>query len=100
MSYPEFLIDKRVVARNIDKGLVEADKLRELISNLPDVEANAEPCLPDREQIEAAKEAEEAAKAAEAAESNTTEPTATITTEVQVTTTVTVDASIPTSSEL
>lgn len=42
MSYPEFLIDKRVVQRNIAKGIVDAKEYEKLLSQLPDVQGNAE----------------------------------------------------------
>jgi hypothetical protein len=43
MSYPEFLIDKRVVQRNIAKGIVDAKEYKKLLEALPDVSSNAEP---------------------------------------------------------
>ncbi len=43
MSYPEFLIDKRVVQRNIAKGIVDSKELDKALSKLPDVQGNAEP---------------------------------------------------------
>lgn len=49
MSYPEFLIDKRVLRRNIAKGVVDAKKFEKGLSQLPDVEANAQPSTPEPE---------------------------------------------------
>jgi hypothetical protein len=40
MAYDNFLIDKRVVERNIAKGLVDADELKRHIEGLPDRESN------------------------------------------------------------
>jgi hypothetical protein len=40
MAYDNFLIDKRVVERNIKKGLVEEDAFKRQIEGLPDRESN------------------------------------------------------------
>jgi hypothetical protein len=40
MAYDDFLIDKRVVERNIKKGLVEEEALKRQIEALPDRESN------------------------------------------------------------
>ena len=40
MAYDNFLIDKRVVERNISKGLVDPEQLKAQIEALPDREAN------------------------------------------------------------
>lgn len=40
MAYEDFLIDKRVVERNIKKGLVEEEALKRQIEALPDRESN------------------------------------------------------------
>lgn len=40
MAYDNFLIDKRVVERNIAKGLVDREQLKQHIDGLPDREAN------------------------------------------------------------
>jgi len=40
MAYDNFLADKRVVERNIKKGLVNPDELKKQIEALPDREAN------------------------------------------------------------
>lgn len=40
MAYDNFLIDKRVVERNIKKGLVDEDALKKQIEALPDRESN------------------------------------------------------------
>ncbi|MCZ7680841.1 MAG: hypothetical protein M5U28_19515 [Sandaracinaceae bacterium] len=42
MSYPEFLIDKRVVQRNIAKGIVDAKEYEKALAKLPDVQDNVE----------------------------------------------------------
>ena len=47
MSNRDFLLDKRVVDRNVAKGLVTYGDLDKHIAALPDVEDNAEPCVPD-----------------------------------------------------
>ncbi|HEY6876906.1 MAG TPA: hypothetical protein VI299_02760 [Polyangiales bacterium] len=40
MAYDDFLIDKRVVERNIKKGLVDEEALKRQIEALPDRESN------------------------------------------------------------
>lgn len=40
MAYEDFLVDKRVVERNIKKGLVEEEALKRQIEALPDRESN------------------------------------------------------------
>lgn len=40
MAYDNFLIDKRVVERNLAKGLVDSAALKKQIESLPDSEAN------------------------------------------------------------
>jgi len=40
MAYDNFLVDKRVVERNIAKGLVDSDELKRQIEGLPDRESN------------------------------------------------------------
>jgi hypothetical protein len=40
MAYDNFLSDKRVVERNIKKGLVDPDELKKQIEALPDRESN------------------------------------------------------------
>jgi len=40
MAYDNSLIDKRVVERNIKKGLVDPDELKQQIEALPDRESN------------------------------------------------------------
>jgi hypothetical protein len=40
MAYDNFLIDKRIVERNITKGLVEPEALKKQIEALPDREQN------------------------------------------------------------
>lgn len=42
MNYPEFLVDKRVVQRNIAKGVVDAKEYAKLLTNLPDMQGNAD----------------------------------------------------------
>jgi hypothetical protein len=40
MAYDNFLIDKRIVERNIAKGLVDTEALKKQIEALPDREQN------------------------------------------------------------
>jgi hypothetical protein len=40
MAYDNFLIDKRIVERNIAKGLVEAEAYKKQVEALPDRESN------------------------------------------------------------
>lgn len=40
MAYDNFLVDKRVVERNIAKGLVDNEALKKQIEALPDREQN------------------------------------------------------------
>jgi hypothetical protein len=40
MAYDDFLVDKRVVERNIKKGLIEEEALKRQIEALPDRESN------------------------------------------------------------
>ena len=47
MSYPDFLLDKRVVQRNIAKGIVKKKEYEKLLGKLPDVAANAEAAVSD-----------------------------------------------------
>ncbi|HJL15093.1 MAG TPA: hypothetical protein RMH99_05525 [Sandaracinaceae bacterium LLY-WYZ-13_1] len=60
MSYPDFLLDKRVVERNIAKGLVDRKEYEKHLGALPDVEDNAEACTPDEPEEAAEGEAAEA----------------------------------------
>ncbi|MCB9666497.1 MAG: hypothetical protein H6715_00015 [Myxococcales bacterium] len=52
MTYPNSLIDKRVITRSLQKGLVDRATLEKHIKALPDSEGNAE-------RMEAAQESEE-----------------------------------------
>lgn len=52
MAVPDFLLDKRIVERNIAKGLVKRQDLTKAISKLPDVESNSEPCVLDAPEEE------------------------------------------------
>jgi hypothetical protein len=40
MAYDNFLVDKRIVERNIAKGLVDSEALKKQIEALPDREQN------------------------------------------------------------
>lgn len=40
MAYDNFLIDKRVVERNIAKGLVDPNEYQRIVEALPDLESN------------------------------------------------------------
>ncbi|MGE0785647.1 MAG: hypothetical protein AB7S26_08160 [Sandaracinaceae bacterium] len=44
MSIPEFLLDRRVVERNIARGLLDRAQAQKAIEALPDVESNSVPC--------------------------------------------------------
>ncbi len=46
MSHPDFILDKRVLERNVAKGIVKREELEQHLAKLPDVEHNAEPCAP------------------------------------------------------
>ena len=46
MSHPDFLLDKRVVERNLAKGILTRADLDKHLTKLPDVEHNAEVCAP------------------------------------------------------
>lgn len=70
MAIPDFLLDKRVVRRNVAKGLVTKKQVESYIASLPDVEDQSEPCTPDpepEETTEAEAEATEGAETDEAA---------------------------------
>lgn len=41
MAYPNQLVDKRVIERNIVKGLVDPEQHKRELEALPDTEANA-----------------------------------------------------------
>ena len=41
MAYQDFLIDKRILQRNIDKGLVDAKQFDKMLTALPDRADNA-----------------------------------------------------------
>jgi hypothetical protein len=47
MRYPDFLIDKRVVQRNLRKGSVDAKDWQKVLTELPDVADNAEISAPE-----------------------------------------------------
>jgi hypothetical protein len=68
MSYPDFLLDKRVLQRNIAKGLVEKKAFDEHLAALPDVEDNAEACAPEEPEEKAEGADEGAAEEAGAKE--------------------------------
>ena len=63
MTYPNNLIDKRVVKRFIQKGLVDKAEFEKQIEALPDMEENSMPAL--SEDTDPAEEAEAAEAAAE-----------------------------------
>jgi hypothetical protein len=54
------LFDKRVVERNLDKGLITQEDIAEYMQSLPDMESNSELLLLDADETEEAEEAEEA----------------------------------------
>jgi hypothetical protein len=45
MSYPEFVIDKRVLHRNLAKGIVDPKEYEKQLAELPDMQENAAPVL-------------------------------------------------------
>jgi len=47
MSHPDFILDKRVVARNLRKGIITKEDVEKHVAKLTDVEDNAEICQPD-----------------------------------------------------
>jgi hypothetical protein len=52
MAYEESMIDKRVVKRNIAKGIVDAKELAKLTAALPDRADNAEVIGSDQDDID------------------------------------------------
>lgn len=58
MAYDNFLIDKRVVQRNIAKGLVDPQVYKQLVEALPDSENNCVRVSLDGEPIEEGAEAQ------------------------------------------
>ena len=58
------LFDKRVIDRNLDKGLITQEDVNDYLTNLPDMESESEPLLLDAEETE--EEAEAAEESAEA----------------------------------
>ena len=81
MSYPDFLIDKRVLQRNIQKGIVDPKEHQKNLQALPDVASNAQVCTPDPEEEPKAQstqssEPTQSAQSSEPAESaQSSEPT-------------------------
>ncbi len=53
------LFDKRVVERNVDKGLINQNDINEYLQSLPDMENESELLLLDTEEKEEAEEKEE-----------------------------------------
>lgn len=45
MPIPDFLLDKRIVDRNVAKGRIKRSDVNKAIKALPDVESNSEPCV-------------------------------------------------------
>jgi hypothetical protein len=43
MAYQDFLLDKRIVQRHLDKGIVDAKQMEKSIAALPDRAANIAP---------------------------------------------------------
>ena len=75
MSHPNFILDKRVVARNIAKGILTQDDLDQSIANLKDVADNAMASRADQPEPEVDEATADEASADEA-EGATDEPTA------------------------
>lgn len=46
MSYPDFLLDKRVLERNLAKGVLDKKTIEKHHKSLPDVADNAQQCAP------------------------------------------------------
>lgn len=57
MAIPDFLLDKRVVDRNVAKGRIKRTDVNKAIKSLPDVESNSEPCVLHSGEAENAEEA-------------------------------------------
>lgn len=49
MAYQDFLIDKRIVQRSIDKGLVDAKTFDKSLTTLPDRAENVAPVAVDED---------------------------------------------------
>lgn len=52
MAYKDFLIDKRILQRNIDKGVVDAKQFDKLLTSLPDRTENAARTAVEAEVVE------------------------------------------------
>jgi hypothetical protein len=50
MAYQDFLIDKRILQRNIDKGLVDPKQYDKLLGTLPDRAENVAPVEVDEDE--------------------------------------------------
>lgn len=46
MSHPDFILDKRVLERNVAKGILTREEFEKALAKLPNVEDNAEACAP------------------------------------------------------
>ncbi|MBN2716858.1 MAG: hypothetical protein JXX14_13485 [Deltaproteobacteria bacterium] len=57
MSKQARLFDKRVVDRNIDKGLITQTDVAEYLAGLPDVESQSEPLMVDSDDSDDADDA-------------------------------------------
>lgn len=69
----DFLLDKRIIKRNITKGLISREDYEKHIANLPDGESNAEVITLTADDEGDADAAPEAAEAAAEAAPETTE---------------------------
>lgn len=49
MAYQDFMIDKRIIQRNIDKGLVEPKQFSKLLTSLPDRADNVAVAEPEED---------------------------------------------------
>lgn len=56
MSYKDFLIDKRILQRNIDKGIVDSKQFEKLLSSLPDRADNAATASVEPDDVDTADE--------------------------------------------
>lgn len=52
-KYAEFVVDKRIIKRQIDRGLITEAEYKEFVSSLPDDSKNADVCkvCPDEENL-------------------------------------------------
>ena len=76
MSHPDFILDKRIVDRNISKGLLTQEDVDKHIAKLKDMADNAEVSRPEEPVVAAAQDEEEGEPAGSAESAETTAPAA------------------------